>query len=429
MALSQSIEIEQIYKLDKIGYEKSAFQSMGHVPFFELTESQMFEPVDLTGADIFKTTVGFNEVILPNLPSNYQGKTISYGYLYRNFAINKAKREHLAVLIPDYLYQRTTNILDLWIDFNGDWDFSNDPKPNIKQISKGKWFLQLDSFGGGYDIQWFPVPQFRKFAQMNDTAMKELIGPRKYLGSNYSLKANRKSVLYTTIYDSSENANFGLLDRDFNGTFNDEGDMFLVTEGDSIFDAENAILLNKENRISWKGFDYQFKVNNRLDGIYLIIQKLRGSKNKIAIGKKLPKSKGYVIPKSTKKADLQRKLKRKKITKTLNKRAEIKLIYFWSAINSDFENDSSQLHEILRRNSSNPKFDAVLINFGGSIRYITGYNSRFSLNVKQLIADSKTISKLNIQKIPQFIILDRNNRILYIGSSLHSIEDYINRTQ
>jgi hypothetical protein len=79
--------------------------------------------------------------------------------------------------------------------------------------------------------------------------------------------------------------------------------------------------------------------------------------------------------------------------------------------------------------AQNPKFDAVLLNFGGSIRYITGYNSRFSLTVKQLIADSRTISKLNVQKMPHFIILDRKNRILYIGSNLQTIEDYINRAQ
>lgn len=415
--------------LDKVGYEKSAFQSMGHIPVFELQDAIMYEPVDLTGADIFKVTTAFTEVILPQDQSSYQWKSVAYGYFYRNFEINLKKREYLAFIIPDYLLQRTSNTLDIWIDFNDDGDFSNDPKPNLKSIGAGKWFLQLDSFGGGYNLQWFPVPQFRKFAQMNDTAMKELIGPRHYLGSNYSLKANRKAVLYTSIGDSLESAHVGVLDRDFNGSFTDENDLILLSESDSIFNADNSLPLSKANRVPWKGRDYEFNILKSGGEYQLEFRELGGSKNRISIGKKLPKVKAFITPKSTKKVDLQRKLKRRRITKVFNRKAEVKLIYVWSAINSDFERDSSALHQILRKNASNPKFDALLLNFGGSIRYITGYNSRFSLTVKQLIADSRTISKLSIQKMPQFILLDRKNRILYIGSNLQSVEDYISRAQ
>lgn len=415
--------------LDKVGYEKSAFQSMGHIPVFELQDAIMYEPVDLTGADIFKVTTAFTEVILLQDESSYQWKSVAYGYFYRNFEINLKKREYLAFIIPDYLLQRTSNTLDIWIDFNDDGDFSNDPKPNLKSIGAGKWFLQLDSFGGGYNLQWFPVPQFRKFAQMNDTAMKELIGPRHYLGSNYSLKANRKAVLYTSIGDSLESAHVGVLDRDFNGSFTDENDLILLSESDSIFNADNSLPLSKANRVPWKGRDYEFNILKSGGEYQLEFRELGGSKNRISIGKKLPKVKAFITPKSTKKVDLQRKLKRRRITKVFNRKAEVKLIYVWSAINSDFERDSSALHQILRKNASNPKFDALLLNFGGSIRYITGYNSRFSLTVKQLIADSRTISKLSIQKMPQFILLDRKNRILYIGSNLQSVEDYISRAQ
>lgn len=415
--------------IDKMGYEKSSFQSMGHIPMFELQEAIMYEPVDLTGADIFKATTASTKIILPKDKSLYQWKSVSYGYFYRNFEINSKKREYLAFIIPDYLLQRTSNKLDIWIDFNDDGDFSNDPKPNLINNGAGKWFLKLDSFGGGYDLQWFPVPQFRKFAQMNDTAMKELIGPRRYLGSNYSLKANRKAVLYTSIGDSLESAHVGVLDKDFNGLFTDENDLILLSENDSIFNADNSLPLSKANRVTWKGRDYEFIIFKSRDAYQLKYRELEESKNRISIGKKLPKAKAFFTPKSTKKVDLQRKLKRRKITKVFDRKAEVKLIYVWSAINSDFETDSSTLHQILRKNASNPKFDAVLLNFGGSIRYITGYNSRYSLNVKQLIADSRTISKLNIQKIPQFIILDRKNRILYIGSNLQSIDDYINRAQ
>ena len=427
--LSLSAQTPAEKTLDKIGYEKSAFQSMGHIPVFELQDAIMYEPVDLTGADIFKVTTAFTEVILPQNESSYQWKSVAYGYFYRNFEIKSKKKEYLAFIIPDYLLQRTNHKLDIWVDYNDDGDFSNDPKPNLKSIGAGKWFLQLDSFGGGYDLQWFPVPQFRKFAQMNDTAMKELIGPRRYLGSNYSLKANRKAVLYTSIGDSLESAHVGVLDRDFNGSFTDENDLILLSESDSIFNADNSLPLSKANRVPWKGRDYEFNILKSKGEYQLVFRELGGSKNRISIGKKLPKVKAFITPKSTKKVDLQRKLKRRRITKVFNKKAEVKLIYVWSAINSDFERDSSALHQILRKNASNPKFDALLLNFGGSIRYITGYNSRFSLTVKQLIADSKTISKLSIQKMPQFILLDRKNRILYIGSNLQSLEDYINRAQ
>ncbi len=426
---AQSPAPNNTYNLDKVGYEKSSFQSMGHVPVFELKEGIMYEPVDLTGADIFKTTIGFKEVVLPQNKEGYNWNTVAYGYLYRNSVIKSQKSEYLAFVIPDYLLQRTINKLDIWIDFNGDGNFSNDAKPHLKSIAADKWFLQLDSFGGGYNLQWFPVPLFRKFAQMNDTAMKELVGPRHYLGSNYSIKANRKAVLYTCIGDSSERSHVGILDRDFNGSFLDETDLILLSDGDSIFNADNSLPLSQANRIPWKGRDYQFKIQKSKDGYLLNYIELGGSKNRISIGKKIPKVKIFLAPKSSKKVDLQRRLKRKRITKILSKKADIKLIYVWSAINSDFERDSSALHQILRKHALNPKFDAVLLNFGGSIRYITGYNSRFSLNVKQLIADSRTISKLNVHKMPHFLILDRKNRILYIGSNLQTIEDYINRAQ
>jgi hypothetical protein len=359
------------------------------------------------------------------MPGNWPTLEVR-SYLLQN---NGGKfRDVTAALAPD-LENAVMICSAVFSDFNGDGNFSNDAKPHLKSIALDKWFLQLDSFGGGYDLQWFPVPLFRKFAQMNDTAMKELIGPRQYLGSNYSIKANRKAVLYTCIGDSSERSHVGILDRDFNGSFLDESDLIILSEGDSIFNADNSLPLSKANRVPWKGRDYEFKVYKSGDGYQLNFRELGGSKNRISIGKKIPKVKIFLAPKSTKKVDLQRKLKRKRITKILNKKADIKLIYVWSAINSDFERDSSTLHHILRKHAQNPKFDAVLLNFGGSIRYITGYNSRFSLTVKQLIADSRTISKLNVQKMPHFIILDRKNRILYIGSNLQTIEDYINRAQ
>jgi hypothetical protein len=108
---------------------------MGHVPVFELKEGIIYEPVDLTGADIFKTTTGFTEVILPQNKEGYQWKSVAYGYLYRNSEIKSQKSEYLAFVIPDYLLQRTINKLDIWIDFNGDGNFSNDAKPNLKSIA------------------------------------------------------------------------------------------------------------------------------------------------------------------------------------------------------------------------------------------------------------------------------------------------------
>lgn len=425
---AQSIVQNHPVPLKQVAYEKSAFQSMGHVPLFDLNELKMYEPVDLTGANIFKVTTEYTEVKLPN-DARYQWKSIAYGYFYRNFRINSKSNEYLAFIVPDYLLQRNTQKLEIWIDFNADGDFSNDPKPNIKSTGVDKWFLQLDSFGGGYDLQWFPVQQFRKFAQMNDTAMKELVGPRKYVGSHYSLKANRKSVLYAEIGDSLERTFIGILDRDFNGSFQDEADLIILSESKIVFNAENALPLTKANRVAWKGRDYKFNIFKSENQYFLNFNELGGSKKGISIGRKIPKAKVYSIPKSSKKSDLQKRLKRKRITKILNKKAELKLLYVWSAINLEFENDSAKLHQILRDNAQNNKFDAVLLNFGGSIRYITGYNSRFTLNVKQFIADSKTMAKLNVKKIPHFILLDEKNRILYIGSNLQMIEDYINRIQ
>ena len=425
--LAQTDDLKiKTFALKQIGFEKASFQSMGHVPMFQLLNGVIYEPIDLTGADLFKSTVGFTEV---KLPSDIENIDYAYGHLYRNYEAQGLKKEHLTILIKDYYQMKTINKMVVYIDFNADGDFTNDPKPNLQKIGNGKWYLKLDSFGGGYEIQWFPVSQFRKFAQMNDTAMKELIGPRKYLGSHYSLKANRKSVLYGSQNDLNEQISVGLFDKNFNGEYAEDEDLLILSEGDSVFDASNAFELKNLKRANWKGKDYLIKIDKKVSNYQVTFEELLHSRNKVAIGRKIPRVKVLIAPNSNKKSDLSKKLKRRRVSKLLKKSAKVKLIYFWSAINKDFELDSSMLHEVLRNNSTNQNFDAILVNFGGSIRYISGYNSRFSLKNKQAIADSKTIEKLNIKKIPQFLILDNKNRIIYIGSNIQTIQDYINRNQ
>ena len=112
-----------------------------------------------------------------------------------------------------------------------------------------------------------------------------------------------------------------------------------------------------------------------------------------------------------------RRNKRRAIRKI---KADSKLIYVWSAENELFMQDSAQLHQWSRLH---PDVQLVMLNFGGSSKYLSSYNNRYSIQAIQGILTSKIVKKLKLQTMPQYFLLDKKNRIRYMGHSISKLNE------
>jgi len=94
----------------------------------------------------------------------------------------------------------------------------------------------------------------------------------------------------------------------------------------------------------------------------------------------------------------------------------------WSADNERFANDSAMVHRLSRVHKD---IHWVFLNFGGSGRYVGGYNRRFDLDVTQGFCTSRIAKKLKIQTLPQYFCCDKNNRLIATGKGLDELNHII----
>ena len=95
------------------------------------------------------------------------------------------------------------------------------------------------------------------------------------------------------------------------------------------------------------------------------------------------------------------------------------LVVIWNAYDNQWNQDSMLYHQLAR--VKNDSFQVVMLNYGGSGRYVYRYNKTYDITAHQGFLTSTLIELLKVQTMPQSILLDHKFRIVEINPSLEEL--------
>ena len=419
-ALSNSIfsqnqlpEIKNGNKVD-LGFNYRAldaeqYQSMGLIPLYFLRGDSVGEFLDLSSA-FFGEEVRYCKII----PPKYSTLNMAYGYFFNNQISNSFSPHHSLFLIenPTQLHRKKSLV---WIDRNQDFDFTNDV-PDTLDMGKSNGIIPsaVGEKSLGIQFEPFPYQQFKQFAKMSDEAILLQQGNRTYVSSRFSLKETRWNLWYArTIYDD-DTIDIGIKDVNCNGRYNDFGidKVFIKSYSNSIFQGNNSVVLEKTTNLFWMGNSFELKVfDDLLEKVELTKVAPKSNDYCLSVGKKFPRFRFCVAEKPVHKKQVRRV------------KSEYLFVYVWSAENANFLADSAILHQIQRTIPSN--FKILMLNHGGSGRYVYRYNKRYETNFLQGFCSPKIAKKLKLQSMPQSFLLDSRHNILKIGMNARQFQRFI----
>jgi len=388
------------------------------------------------------TASKFIRIKLPTNCNNLNSKMdacLHYGYLFNEHRNNAIEPLNTLFVIENFY--STNRSSRIWIDYNNNFDLTDDSVFRWKYPAQSLTipFPQSNS-SSQIRITKFPYYKFRQFSSMQDTAMKWLSNGRIFVGSRESLKAVRENIIYGEFYSGMDTVKVGLQDVNLNGDFSDFGiDRIVVSsQKSSEFSASLSQTLEKENYIVWMGRMYRVQpkysitVGTQLQFLPSYSKKHAKS---LLLDKKFPRFRFEIIEKPNFKntslnnsnkfksevANQKPPKKQKNSCRSIRRiKADSKLVYIWSAENETFIEDSSNLHSFSRLH---PDIQLIMLNFGGSSKYLSSYNNRYQIDAIQGILTSKNVKKMKLQTMPQFFLLNKKNRIKFMGHSVYQLNE------
>ena len=392
------------------GIDAEQQQSMSLSPLFYLTGNQIASFLDISSAlsidSIYYHSIG--------LPTSHKSD-LAYGYIYENHLQNKFSPNHTLFIVGNPTKLKSTKISLIWVDRNHDFNFDNEiPDTLYYGATKKAILLGSNSKSLAIDFKLFPFNEFRQFAAMSDEAIQMSQGNRNYVGTRYSFRETRWNLWYSDFVFEGDTLRLGVKDVNCNGSYNDLGidKVFLMSANSNEFQGNNSLSLKKETILFWMGNSFSFSV---LDGqlFNAQIRKIASVKNdaSLSVGKKFPRFRYCVAEKPVHKNQI-RKIK-----------SDFLIVYVWSAENPIFIKDSAILHQIQRTLPTN--FKLLMLNHGGSGKYVYRYNRRYDVNFLQGFCSPKVAKKLKLQSMPQSFVLDNNQKIIKIGMNVHQIQRFI----
>lgn len=392
------------------GIDAEQQQSMALSPIFYLSGNQIASFLDISSA-LSTDVIEYRSIQLP-----LSHKTdLAYGYIYENHLQNSFSPNHTLFLVGNPTKLKSTKLSLIWVDRNHDFNFENEiPDTLVYGATKNPIILGKYAKSLAIDFKLFPFNEFRQFAAMSDEAIQMSQGNRNYAGTRYSFIETRWNLWYSDFVFEGDTLRLGVKDVNCNGSYNDLGidKVFLMSANSNEFQGNNSVSLNKETILFWMGNSFSFSV---LDGQLLNaeIRKIAAVKNEssLSVGKKFPRFRYCVAEKPVHKNQI-RKIK-----------SDFLIVYVWSAENPIFIQDSAILHQIQRNLPAN--FKLLLLNHGGSGKYVYRYNRRYDVNFLQGFCSPKVAKKLKLQSMPQSFVLDRNQKIIKIGMNARQIQRFI----
>jgi len=392
------------------GIDAEQQQSMALSPLFYLNGNQIASHLDISSA-LSSDSLYYHSIILP---SSHKAD-LAYGYIYENHLQNKFSPNHTLFLVGNPTKLKETKISLIWVDRNHDFDFQNEiPDTLVYGSTKNPIIIGNNSKSLAMDFKLFPFNQFRQFAAMSDEAIQMSQGNRSYAGTRYSFRETRWNLWYSDFIFEGDTLRLGIKDVNCNGSYNDFGidKVFLMSANSTEFQGNNAVSVNKETILFWMGNTFSLNI---LDGLLekAFIKKIASVKNDVSlsVGKKFPRFRYCVAEKPVHKSQI-RKIE-----------SAFLIVYVWSAENSIFIKDSAIMHKIQRTLPSN--FKLLMLNHGGSGKYVYRYNRRYDVNFLQGFCSPKVARKLKLQSMPQSFLLDERQKIVKIGMNADQIQRFI----
>jgi hypothetical protein len=399
--------------LDKIGVDINSKQGMSLIPIFKVSQSHIHDYLDIVGAD-FKSTLDSVKIIPP---IDAQGE-LSYGYFFKLHQKNLWEPNRIPFVIENGAFWYRKKHTRMWLDRNHDLNFQNEtPDTFFFGKSKGYIWLNFDTLkSSGIKAEAFPSEKFYRFSELNDKSIQEMSNGRMFLGTASSLRIEKANIRYNQLLFGSDTLALGILDVNSNGIFGDAHiDRWVLSIGGSHATNQHEFTLSKKSSFAWMGYGYEITWDTNQQSVFMkpIKGGFKGA-NSLIIGDPMPCFK-FCVAEINKKRESSHKLQKKPT-----------VFVVWSAENLNFIRDSADLHSLIRNTSDSLQW--VFLNFGGSGKYVSQYNKRYDIAVKQGFCNSSIATKLKFQQLPQYFFWDEKRQLQGTFSNIRDVIDHIKKS-
>jgi hypothetical protein len=294
-------------------------------------------------------------------------------------------------------------------------------------------------------LGFFQAGELRSYQKLYADAVDLVKGNRVFCGVTASFRQRRLNVICGQMVHHNDTLYWALKDVNLNGVYNDLGvDVVMVSNNAAEFNTANAWTLQKGGAVlDWLGQGWkvipQLEENrlentseNSVEGMSSnwVITVVPIGKNAVKnsrsllVGDKIPNFKFCVIEGAYKVGKLKENpVHRRKIRKFKGKYT---LLVVWNADDVNFHKDSAALHAFTRNLPDSVQ--VIMLNHGGSGRYVYGYNRRFETQMIHGFCSPQVTELLKLQTMPQNFLIDPKQRLIDINVSPFELFDRINGT-
>ena len=454
------------------GLDNEIIHLLDVLPLFVLDRDSVVQPIDMS-ADYPGMLLRSYPIQLPtelkitavdDLQIRKFGSSVkgglAYGFANHNHGIGVFPNHTLILMErPQGMRYRKTKV---WVDLNHNLDLTDDvvqyytPSSvafSEKKVPSPDALLKLDTLVSGVKLQlgFFQAGELRSYQKLYADAVDLVKGNRVFCGVTASFRQRRLNVICGHMVHQQDTLYWALKDVNLNGLYNDLGvDVVMVSNNAAEFNTANAWTLQKGGAVldwlgqGWKvipqmnknpkrGSSQHAEVNQNaeggLDAEWLISVAPIGNKEvknsrSLLVGDKIPNFKFCVIEGAYKVGKLKENpVHRRKIRKLKGKYT---LLVVWNADDVNFHKDSAALHAFTRNLPDSVQ--VIMLNHGGSGRYVYGYNRRFETQMIHGFCSPQVTELLKLQTMPQNFLIDPKQRLIDINVSPFELFDRINGT-
>lgn len=445
---------------DQRGLDNEMLHLLDVLPLFELNAAVVAQPIDMS-ADYPGQQLKYYPIKLPKQfyvqPSQTDTRSgndaeaklipnLTYGFAQHSHMQGDLPHHTLIVVErPQVLRYRKSRV---WVDLNHNLDLSDDSaqffSPSSTPFSQPvvpyeESLLRLEDRNQGVSVQlgFFMSSELRSYQKLYADAIELIRGDRKFVGVSSSFRQRRMTVLWgSSIVYGGDTLHWALKDVNLNGRYDEKGvDMVMVSREPGIFNTANAWKIQSGSTVlDWLGQGWSVRVtlepnaNSKESSWGLQLTPIESGKVKnsrsLLLGNRIPKFKFCVIEGAYKPGKLKENpVHRRSIRKFKGKYT---ILMVWNADDTAYHKDSSFYHGISR--SLGEDFQMIMLNHGGSGRYVYGYNKRFDTKMIQGFCSPKVTEVLKLQTMPQMFILDPKQHLIAMNLSPFELQAFINGT-
>lgn len=418
---SRPIQVKKVI-INQLLADVEQQQLLQVLPLFMIKGDSVHQPIDIS-ADKPGMKLNVQKIVPPKGISN---GIHAYGFSYHQHG-QQPFPNHTLIFVerPSGLQTQSTRV---WADANHDLDFTNDSSILFNPTKVATLALDTSIYPYSIELSLFGPKEFTSFQSMYKTAIDLIRGERVYFGTQFSFREKRLNTAFGVFLIDDDSIYIGIKDINSNGSFADKGvDRIILSHSMQRFELDNSLPLAEKMRLNWLGKSFEVSLHDQdrlleinIDPNYKPSRRTRNRANSLLVGQKIPNVKFCMA--SKKNNAFSKTKKRIRSFKPNNKSADSveTLIVVWNSYDKQWDNDSSYIHEIARKpKNGEVNINVIMLNFGGSGKYVFRYNQRYELNnATQGFCSASLARKLKIQTMPQYFLLDSKFRVKAINPKL-----------